>query len=94
MAGIMEDLRRPLSAFSDPLFSCASRTDYQRDETGLPKSDVLSFRLSGDLSFVVRPSGTEPKFRITTESKDQKKAESYAKSFKKEFESIYKKLKQ
>ena len=42
---------------------------------------------------IMRPSGTEPKFRITAESRDQTKAESYAESFKKEFESIYEKLK-
>ena len=43
---------------------------------------------------IMRPSGTEPKFRITAESKDQKKAEKYAETFKKEYESVYEKLKQ
>ena len=43
---------------------------------------------------IMRPSGTEPKFRITAESKDQKRAESYAESFRKEYEIAYKKLKQ
>lgn len=42
---------------------------------------------------IMRPSGTEPKFRITVESKDQKVAEKYAELFKKEYESIYEKLK-
>ncbi len=42
---------------------------------------------------IMRPSGTEPKFRITVESKRQEIAEKYAISFKQEYESIYKKLK-
>ena len=63
MAGIMEKLRLPLSAMESPLLRNARRTDYLRDETGLPKSDVLEFLLSGDQKFVVRPSGTEPKLK-------------------------------
>lgn len=43
---------------------------------------------------IMRPSGTEPKFRITSESQDQKVAEERANRFKKEFESIYGKLNQ
>ena len=42
---------------------------------------------------IMRPSGTEPKFRITSESKDQKIAENLALSFKNEFISIYGRLK-
>ena len=41
---------------------------------------------------IMRPSGTEPKFRITSESKDKDVAERRAESFKKEYESIYKGL--
>lgn len=41
-----------------------SRLDYEFDNTGLPKSNVLSFELSGDRQFIVRPSGTEPKVKI------------------------------
>lgn len=37
--------------------------DYLGD-TELPKSDVLYFKLSNDVDFVVRPSGTEPKVKI------------------------------
>ncbi len=42
-----------------------SVVDYKNDETGLPKSDVLSYKLSdGKSYFIVRPSGTEPKIKI------------------------------
>lgn len=34
------------------------------DDTELPKSDVLYFKLSDDVDFVIRPSGTEPKVKI------------------------------
>ena len=38
--------------------------DYGPGLDGLPKSDVLKFKLSGGASAVVRPSGTEPKLKI------------------------------
>lgn len=38
--------------------------DYQQDQTGLPKSNVLRFFLKGGLEAVVRPSGTEPKLKV------------------------------
>lgn len=38
-------------------------TDYLGD-TDLPKSNVLYFKLSNGVDFVVRPSGTEPKIKI------------------------------
>ena len=41
-------------------------TDGRCEATNLPKSDVLKFCLSGNASFVVRPSGTEPKLKIYT----------------------------
>ena len=39
-------------------------TDYLLDETGLPKSDILSYELEAGGSFIVRPSGTEPKIKV------------------------------
>lgn len=63
MAALMVDLRRP---GLENLYGLAiqQRIDYQHDETGLPKSDVISFQLEGNAEVVVRPSGTEPKLKI------------------------------
>lgn len=38
--------------------------DYQNDDTGLPKSNVLRFFLQNGAEAVVRPSGTEPKLKV------------------------------
>ena len=63
MAQIMEGLRQPLATFADPIMHTARRIDYLRDETGLPRSDVMEFRLENGQKFIVRPSGTEPKLK-------------------------------
>lgn len=42
----------------------ATLIDYEKDGTGLPKSDVLQFRLADQSKLTVRPSGTEPKLKI------------------------------
>ncbi len=63
MTAIMAGLRRPVAEIKPALPPETVRTDYLTDDTGLPKSDVLSFRLSEDLQFIVRPSGTEPKLK-------------------------------
>ena len=63
MQQIMEGLRRPLADFEAPLLRTARRVDYLRDETGLPKSDVMEFNLENGQKFIVRPSGTEPKLK-------------------------------
>lgn len=38
-------------------------TDFLRDNTGLPKSDIISYK-TANTSVVIRPSGTEPKLKI------------------------------
>ena len=38
--------------------------DYQNEDTGLPKSNVLKYYLEDDSWFAIRPSGTEPKIKI------------------------------
>ena len=38
--------------------------DYQNGNTGLPKANVLEFRMAGGAKLMVRPSGTEPKIKL------------------------------
>ncbi len=77
MAGIMAKLRRPLADFADEAFRTASRIDYENDDTGLPRSDVLSFALADGCKIIVRPSGTEPKLKayLFARGEDQPAAE-------------------
>ena len=77
MANIMKGLRASLASFDDPLLRSAVRRDYLLDDTGLPKSDVLSFRLENGFSFIVRPSGTEPKLKayLFAQARDAESAE-------------------
>ena len=77
MANIMANLRKPLGDFADEAFRTASRIDYENDETGLPKSDVLSFVLTDGCKIIVRPSGTEPKLKayLFAKGADQAAAE-------------------
>lgn len=49
--------------------------DYQSDFTGLPRSNVLRFFLSGGQEAVVRPSGTEPKLKVYLTAVGKRKAE-------------------
>ena len=44
-------------------------------ETGLPKSNVLSYRMESGDSVIVRPSGTEPKIKIYITSKGSSRKE-------------------
>ena len=77
MAGIMAKMRQPLSDFADESFQTANRIDYENDDTGLPKSDVLSFALADGSKIIVRPSGTEPKLKayLFAKGADQAAAE-------------------
>ena len=54
-----------------------SMVDYNTAGTGLPKANVLEFRLAGGAKLMVRPSGTEPKIKtyFTTKGKDLAEAE-------------------
>ena len=40
------------------------KTDYLIDDTGLPRSNVLRFRLEGGRQAIFRPSGTEPLLKV------------------------------
>ena len=63
MQGIMAGLRA-----GAPAEIAGSRvvgvTDYETDGTGLPKADVLEYRLENGAKLMVRPSGTEPKIKV------------------------------
>ncbi len=59
-------------------YKVASVTDYKKtEETGLPKANVLVYKLENNETVIVRPSGTEPKIKIyyTTLGKDLAEAE-------------------
>ena len=38
--------------------------DYQNDKTGLPKENMLEFRLENGAKLIIRPSGTEPRMKV------------------------------
>lgn len=52
--------------------------DYQNDETGLPKSNVVRFFLEGGAEAVVRPSGTEPKIKVYLTAVGENRTDSVA----------------
>ncbi len=73
MQGIMGALRnspvkeaagRKLVCHSDYVSSLAVYADGRSEKIELPVSDVLKFDYEGDISVVVRPSGTEPKLKL------------------------------
>ena len=63
MKQIMASLRQNADSLENARMKNAERTDYLNDETGLPKSDVISFRFQDGDQLIVRPSGTEPKLK-------------------------------
>ena len=77
MAKMMESLRKnPPADFAGD--AVVSVTDYEKpEETGLPKANVLIYKLEDGASVVVRLSGTEPKIKtyFTTKGKDLAEAE-------------------
>ena len=62
MQSIMARLRGGIGSVCG--VSVTEMLDYAQGIDGLPKSDVLKFRLENGSSFVVRPSGTEPKLKV------------------------------
>ena len=63
MQGIMARLRAD-EPFVIAGYGVDKVTDYQRGGTGLPKADVLEYRLENGVKLMVRPSGTEPKIKV------------------------------
>ena len=92
IAGIMETLRThpPKDIAGCPVTQVV---DYeQTQQTSLPASNVLMFRLEGGASVIVRPSGTEPKIKMyfTTLGKDLAEAEARKEKLAQAIESILK----
>ena len=56
----------------------------------MPSSDVLKFDLEGDISLVVRPSGTEPKLKIYYSVKAD--SEQQARALVEEYQAHYTKV--
>ena len=63
MQGIMAKLRAGAPA-EIAGYKVAGVTDYETEGTGLPKADVLEYRLENGAKLMVRPSGTEPKIKV------------------------------
>ena len=59
MARLREDLPETIAGFR-----VAGVTDYLTQTTGLPRADVLEFRLEPRAKLILRPSGTEPKLKL------------------------------
>lgn len=77
MQNLMAALRSaPISAAAG--MDVEEAIDYQNDETGLPKSNVMQYHLSGGTVATVRPSGTEPKLKVYLSACGANAAESAA----------------
>ena len=63
MQGIMAKLRAEVP-FVIAGYGVDKVVDYQNDDAGLPKADVLEYRLENGAKLMVRPSGTEPKIKV------------------------------
>lgn len=76
MARIMENFRAdpPVQAAGRKVAGCVDYMD--SDQTGLPAANVLAFHLEDGSSFVVRPSGTEPKIKVYLSAKGRTALES------------------
>ena len=54
--------------------------DYDTNGTGLPRANVLEYRLAGGHKLMVRPSGTEALIRVMAEAKTEAEARNCAQS--------------
>lgn len=99
MQNIMEKFRKDcpegwcghkILAVSDYMESVTRYTDGKEEHVDLPKSNVLKYQLEGNLSVVVRPSGTEPKLKmyLSVSAGDKGKAQEIEKVFISELEKM------
>ncbi len=61
MSAIIDNLRI-VESFGE--HGISNKVDYLNNETGLPKSNVLTLELQNKSQVIVRPSGTEPKLKL------------------------------
>ena len=73
MARLREDLPKTIAGFR-----VAGVTDYLTQQTGLPRADVLEFRLEPRAKLILRPSGTEPKVKVYLSARAASRAEAEA----------------
>ena len=62
MQRIMDTFRRQTTNIGS--FKIEQQWDYNKGIDGLPKSNVIKFKLAGGHGAVLRPSGTEPKLKL------------------------------
>ena len=77
MQKLMQNLRTdaPTALAGYAVESCV---DYDTAGTGLPRANVLEYRLSGGHKLMVRPSGTEPKIKVYLSAVGESEAEADA----------------
>lgn len=88
MKEIMHRFRQEFDMVLDE--SVKETLDYQKGIDGLPKSNVIKYKLENGNSVVVRPSGTEPKLKlyISVFGNDEQEAEENAERIHLFFEEI------
>ncbi len=91
MASVMEKLRGGGADFIGG-YKVLKVTDYEKpDDTNLPKSNVLSYEIEGDLRLIVRPSGTEPKVKayFSAAGKDSKTAKEKVAAMERDVRAVF-----
>lgn len=74
MNRLIDSLREcPPKEFSG--YTVTKMVDHQKEDTGLPRSNVLRFWLEDGAEAVIRPSGTEPKLKIYLTATGRNRAE-------------------
>lgn len=85
-----EVLGRRVLEVSDYKTSLTTRCSGETVPIHMPSSDVIKFDLEGDISIVVRPSGTEPKLKIYYSVKAE--SEEQACALVEEYQAYYEKM--